>query len=284
VPATFDTVYGVSWSPDSTRVAFGGADNTTRAIDAASGQQVLFLGAHSDWVMGTSFSQDGQHLVSVSRDRSVKLTEVATNRFVDNVTSITPGQLKGGLLAVEVRPIQWAEMLRPIALIGVSAHRARLTEVCNVHAYATPRMNLRPRDILDVPVKPYDEILVAGADGQPRLYKMHREVKRVIGDDSNKIREYEKMSGRIYTVAFNKTGGLFAAGSSLDGAGEVRVYQTDNAKRISTFENVKTPIYAVTFHPNGQVVASGGFDGMVRLSHPLTGKLIKEFVPVPMGK
>ena len=284
VPATFDTVYGVSWSPDSTKVAFGGADNTTRAIEAVTGKQILFQGAHSDWVMATSFSQDGEHVVSVSRDRSVKLTEVSTNRFIDNVTSITPGQLKGGLLAVEVRPTQWAEQLRAIALLGVSSQRSRTTEVFNIHGYTMPRMNLRPRDVPDVPVKRYDEILVAGADGQPRLYKMHREVKRVIGDDSNKVREYEKMPGRIYSVAFNKVGSLFAAGSSLDGTGEVRIFQTDNGKRISTFENVKTPIYALAFHPNGQVVASGGFDGMVRLNDPLTGKLIKEFVPVPTGK
>ena len=78
-------------------------EDMVRAFDAANGKQVLFQGAHSDWVMGTVFSQDGQHLASVSRDRSVKLTEVPTNRFIDNVTSITPGALKGGLLALDLR-------------------------------------------------------------------------------------------------------------------------------------------------------------------------------------
>ena len=34
----------------------------------------------------------------------MKLTEVATQRFIDNITSITPGALKGGLAAVAVRP------------------------------------------------------------------------------------------------------------------------------------------------------------------------------------
>src|SRR5262249_41090158 len=95
---TFDTVYGASWSPDGTKVAFGCADNTLRAIEAPSGKQVLFQGAHNDWVLNTVFSSDGAHLVSVSRDRSMKLTEVATQRFIDNVTSITPGALKGGLI------------------------------------------------------------------------------------------------------------------------------------------------------------------------------------------
>ena len=35
---------------------------------------------------------------------SVKLTELAEQRFVDNVTSITPGALKGGILAVATHP------------------------------------------------------------------------------------------------------------------------------------------------------------------------------------
>ena len=42
---TFDTLYGVSWSPDGTKIAFGCADNTVRAIDAATGKQVLYQGA-----------------------------------------------------------------------------------------------------------------------------------------------------------------------------------------------------------------------------------------------
>src|SRR5205807_5728176 len=54
VPVTYDTVYGVSWSPDGSKIAFGCGDNTLRAIDASSGKQVLYQGAHSDWVLGTA--------------------------------------------------------------------------------------------------------------------------------------------------------------------------------------------------------------------------------------
>src|SRR5207248_10393445 len=38
VPVTFDTVYGASWAPDGSKVAFGCADNTVRAIDPVSGK------------------------------------------------------------------------------------------------------------------------------------------------------------------------------------------------------------------------------------------------------
>ena len=101
---TYDTIYGASWSPDGTKVAFGCADNTLRAIDAKTGQQVLFQGAHGDWVLDTAFSGDGNYLISVSRDMSMKMTHVETQRFIDNITSITPGALKGGLQTVTIRP------------------------------------------------------------------------------------------------------------------------------------------------------------------------------------
>ena len=44
-------------------------------------------------------------------------------------------------------------------------------------------------------VEVYDELLLGGSDGAPKLYKMHRETKRVIGDDANKVREFEPLPG-----------------------------------------------------------------------------------------
>lgn len=253
VTVTNDTVYGVSWSHDGTKLAFGCADNTLRAIESATGKQILYQGAHSDWVLGTIFSRESEFVASVSRDRSMKLTEVATQRFIDNVTSITPGALKGGLLAVARRPI------------------------------AEKKMSKVPPDTPTAKPKVYDEVLIAGADGTPRLYKMHREAKRVIGDDFNKVREFEAMPGRIYAVDFNPDGSLFVAGSSLEGKGEARVYNAADGKVVAKLEGQQGAVFAAAFRPDGQQVATGGFDGKIRLNDPKTGKLIKEFVPMPVG-
>lgn len=103
VPLGSDTLSGVCWSPDGSKISLGSA-NLVRALDASSGEEVLFQGAHEDWVLDTTFTVDGSHLVSVARDMTCKLTEVATQRFIDNVTSITPGALSGGLNAIVRHP------------------------------------------------------------------------------------------------------------------------------------------------------------------------------------
>ncbi|MEC9093445.1 MAG: c-type cytochrome domain-containing protein, partial [Planctomycetota bacterium] len=100
----YDTLYGASWSPDGKLVAFGCPDNTVRAINVDTGKQVLFNGTHNGWVMDTTFGLKAEHVVSVSRDMSVKLIEFKTQRFMDNITSITPGALKGGLYAIDRHP------------------------------------------------------------------------------------------------------------------------------------------------------------------------------------
>ena len=91
---TYDTLYGVSWSPDGTRIACGGGDTVVYAFEVPSGKRVLYQGAHDDWVLGTVWSTDSTHLVSVGRDRSMKLYKVESQQFIDNITSITPGALR----------------------------------------------------------------------------------------------------------------------------------------------------------------------------------------------
>jgi WD40 repeat protein len=105
---------------------------------------------------------------------------------------------------------------------------------------------------------------------------------RQIGDDFNKIRDFEPLPGRIYTAEFNHDGSQIVVGSSNDGKGEVRVYKTDDAKLLSKFDGQPGAVYSATFRPDGGAIAAGGFEGKVLLIGTGDGKLIKEFVPVPI--
>jgi len=251
-----DTLFGASFSNDGTKFAFGAADNRARVIQVKDGEQIMRLDAHSDWVFGTTFSLKDDHLISVGRDRSMKLTIIATAQFVDNITSITPGALKGGLMAIQRHPTQ-------------------------------------------------EQVLTGGSDGVPRLYKIFRTRKRIIGDDFNKIRGYQKLPGRIFDLRFSKDGGQFVVGASTATGGTARIYKTGvfkteeinnkgglqqtrqetNARTqkkmlVHKLKGINSPVFAVAYRPDGKQVAVGGFDGPVRLYDAQTGQLVKEFVPV----
>jgi WD40 repeat protein len=101
---TSDTLFGGRFSDDATLFAFGGADNSARVLRVADAEPILKFDAHADWVMAATFSVDAKHMITISRDRSMKLSIVETGQFVDNITSITPGALKGGLMALRRHP------------------------------------------------------------------------------------------------------------------------------------------------------------------------------------
>jgi WD40 repeat protein len=101
---SFDTIYGASFSPDGKRVSFGCADNSARVVETATGKQVLRIDHHQDWVFGTALSLDNKHIITAGRDRALKLCESDTGSFIDNITTITPGLLGGGLRGLVRRP------------------------------------------------------------------------------------------------------------------------------------------------------------------------------------
>lgn len=266
LPVTYDTIYGASWSPDSQHIAFGCSDSTVRAVEADSGKQILFMGSHNDWALDTVWSVKGEHLVSVGRDMTAKLTEVATDRFVDNITSITPGALKGGIGTVARHPER-------------------------------------------------EEILVGGSDGAPKIYRMFRQVARKIGDDSNLIRKYPVMHGRVTDVAYSPDGKKLIAGSGLDGKGQITIsaaefdpalpkeiidifnktidqrsadekkktedWWTKDATVLHSIDMPDAAIYAVAWSPDGTRAAASGSDGTVRLIDPESGQIVNQFSAAP---
>ena len=227
--SSYDTVYGLSFSPDASLVAFGCSDQTVRVLSVADEKELIKFDNHSDWVFGTIFSTDGSHFVSCGRDTALKLVEVDTGSFVDDINSSNKGYGEINTLARH-------------------------------------------------PTK--DQVLSAGEDRIPRLYKIFREIRRDVGNtDFNLIQAYEAQSGTIEGVAFSADGSQFATGSA---GGEARVYNTEGGTRLSSMQGDAVGVFAVSFHPNGTQLATGGFDGKIRIFDAATGKLLNAFMSVPI--
>lgn len=266
VPVTFDTLNGVSWSPDGTKLAFGCGDNTLRAIDASTGAQVLYQGGHNDWVLDTAFSAAGTHIVSVSRDMSVKLTEVATQRLIDNVTSITPRALKGGVQAVSRHP-KFDHII-----VGGSDGMPR--------AYRLFRETARmigddANHILDFYALP----------GRVFSVRFSADGKRVAASSS--LDGKGQVSVCSYNYDSDVPAPIKAIMGKVPGARNpqerkaLEDYKNEGVKELARVA-LPTGVYAIAFRPDGQVVAAAGGDGVVRLINATTGKIEKEFAPAPI--
>lgn len=262
VPVTYDTVYGASWSPDNKVVSFGCGDNTLRAIQVSNGKQVLFMGGHNDWVLDTEFSRDGSQVISVGRDMTAKHTEVATERLIDNLTSITPGELKGGIAAVAGHPTKDEVVVggsdgQPQVFRLKRQTARKIGDNANV-VRKFPRMEGR---IWDVTFNHDGKRMAAAAslNGSGSINIYSSEYDSGIPEDIKKI--------------FNKT-------PNNDEKRKLEGYWAREVKVLHSIAMADAEIYSVAFSPDGKTLAAAGGNGTISFIDVETGKIARTQIPV----
>ena len=240
-----------------------------RVIDAESGEQVLYQRAHSDWVLDTVFSVDGSQLVSVGRDMTAKLIEIATERFIDNITSITPGALKGGIQSVERHPLRDEVLIRGCRrraedLPHEPRHRAADRRRCQRTVGTAPL----PGRIFSVDITPDGRVIAAGSslDGHGHVHVYRMEPAPVIPEPIQAI---------LNKPVFQR---------SEEEKTRLQKHFEQGVQTLARVEVAEGGVYAVALSPNGERVAAAGGDGTVRLIDTGSGSPVTSFVPVEIQK
>ncbi len=225
IPMTSDTLFGASFSPDGTKLSFGGTDNEIHVIDVASGKELLGVKQHDGWVFGTTFSMDGTQLISVGRDGACKLTNLQDGVFIENIN-----QIKGELVAIQREP------KHDNVLVGGEEGVPRLYMIHRPKALVIGDTTTLIREydkqdgaVVAVAFSPDgSEIAVGGSTNVVQVYKT---------DTGDHVATFEGHKGGIYTLAFAPDGEHLAA-SGFDGT--VRIYDVKSGQLSKAF--VPVPI------------------------------------------
>ena len=180
-----------------------------RIFDVAAGKEIRKMDHHEDWVFGTVFGVDGKRLVSVSRDRAAKITDVSSGAFIENVNL-----LKEPLTAVARHPkkdwvlIGGAERVPYLYMLD----RPRAMRIAD-DSTLIRKFEVQDGNILALAISPDGaRMAVAGEVGDVRIYDM---------ETGKFVAKCSGHNGGIYALQF------FPDGSRLVTAGfdgTVRVY------------------------------------------------------------
>src|SRR5438132_257683 len=218
-----DTVFGVSFSPDGKRIAFGCTDKSARVIQVDNGAEVMRLDQHTDWCVGTCFTLDGKKIVTGSRDQAMKLSDLMLGQFIDDINNpLEP------LVCMARHPKE------DKVLYGGAMGKARIYKISDNQGRTAARND--NNKIREFELQPGPVHSVAwSADGKRVCLGSIKEA-RVYGEDGKRIATLSGHEGAIFAVAFSADGKQVCTGG-FDGM--VRLFDAEKGTLIKAFAPVQ---------------------------------------------
>ena len=225
----YDSLYGISFSPDGKKVAFGAADKAVRTMEIETGKIGLDFRAHADWTFGTAFTLDGKQLVSAGRDMALKLIDLENQRFVDDINNPKDKIVSFARHPKEEQVVYGGD-LGGVRLYKISDNQQRTAGRNDTNMIREFERQSGPAHA--VAFSPDGMMLAVGVTGEVKVYN--------VGDGALKA-TLPGFDGPVYAITWKPDGTVIAA-AGFDG--RVRLYNAADGKAVKEF--VPVPIgYAV---------------------------------------
>jgi WD40 repeat protein len=254
--------HGISFSPDGTRLATSGEDNTVRIWDVSRGQELRTLTGHEagennyhiasliPGVLAVAYSPDGKVLASVGEDGTARIWDPESGELLR--TLIIHPQRHGGC-SLAFSP-DGALLAAVTDLHGPGPELGALLKVWDVETW---------REILSVDLPDRSDGLAFSPDG----------AQLVTTGFGGYVIVWDPITGqRLYALTSADTDELCDAAFSPDGSRLVvsgpvgaGVWDLKSRTELFTLTGHQRKVTAMAFNPEGTRIATGSLDGAIRV-------------------
>ncbi|GHV95709.1 hypothetical protein AGMMS50293_20290 [Spirochaetia bacterium] len=226
-----NTVFGLAYSNDGSRMVSASGDGTLRVWDAKTGSTLHVLRGHTAYVYSAAFSADGKRIVSASRDNTARIWDAETGQELQQVPSAHTG-------------IVFSAAFSPDGKRVVTASFDETIKIWNAETVVQPAPISDINAVRSVAFSPDGKYIVSGNNNY--------EVKIWEAATGNLVRTISGFRGAVKQVSYDTFGKRIIAGS-VDGT--VRVFDAATGNEIAAFIAFKDGEWIVVT-PDGYYNAS----------------------------
>jgi WD40 repeat protein len=241
-----NAVFSVAWSPDDTRIASGGADNTAQIWQATNGGTLVTYTGHTAHVNYVAWSPNSARVASASDDKTIQVWSAVSGNTLFTCTGHSAG-VHSAVFSPDGTRLASGSSDRTVKIWDATTGNLLLTYTG--HAASIWAVAWSP-----------DGTRVASASGDP-------------GSPDNTVKVWDATTGatlftctghtqRVIYVAWSPNGRHIASGSDDT---TVRVWDATTGAVQQIYYGHSATVYGVAWSPDGRRIASGSVDTTVQI-------------------
>ncbi|KAF7374041.1 WD40 repeat-like protein [Mycena sanguinolenta] len=271
-------VWAAAMAPTGTYIA-SGSDKIVQIWDATTGNELMKMGGHTDWVRAVVFSPNGAQIVSGSSDKTVRIWDATTGNELIKMEGHTDSV--------------WSVAFSPNGAQIVSGSSDKTVRIWDVTTgNELMKIEGHTDSVRCVAFSPNGAQIVSGSsDKTVRIWDATAEIEvikieeHMVSGSSDKTvwiwdviaeNEVMKIEGHtdwVLSVAFSPDGAQIVS-ASYDKT--VRIWDATTGTELMKMEGHTDSVWSVAFSPNGAQIVSGSYDKTVRIWDTTTGNEVRK--------